>query len=466
MIDNLFNRPKRRIHGTRRYRGILKRLSAARQNDVRRRAHFVAAGDDERIESVSRHVFPGGGAVGFRERGDIAVGHRFLSVGERLERLENFIDAFFVALETEFGQPFGERVTARMLAEHHPAFLYADRFGRHDFVSERVRDDAVLMNARFVGERVLADDRFVGRDFDAGDRLQHFGGLGDFLASDVRRHSAETVAARFQRHDDLFERGVARALADSAYRALYLPRAGGDAGERIGDREPEIVVAVNRNDRVADVGNAIDDGAHKSAELLGRRIADGVGNVKNARSGGDCGLGGAAEKIDVGARGVFGRELDVAAFVARIRHHFADLPQRVLTGHFELVFQMQIARREKRVDARPRGGSDGLPRRVDILFESARKRRHACVLHDTRHAPYAFEVSGRGDRESRFDHIRSKEIEPLGHARLLVESHRIAGGLLPVAEGRVEYRDAPFQLFIHFSLLLVFFVKRKRPLSS
>ena len=59
----------------------------------------------------------------------------------------------------------------------------------------------------------------------------------------------EPIAAHVQRHDDLFERGVAGTLADAVDRALDLARAGLHGGERVGDGHAEIVVAVRRQHR-------------------------------------------------------------------------------------------------------------------------------------------------------------------------------------------------------------------------
>ena len=47
-----------------------------------------------------------------------------------------------------------------------------------------------------------------------------------------------------QAHDDLFQRGVARALADAVDGALDLPDAGGNRGMRVGDGQAEVVVAM------------------------------------------------------------------------------------------------------------------------------------------------------------------------------------------------------------------------------
>ena len=60
----------------------------------------------------------------------------------------------------------------------------------------------------------------------------------------------QPIGPHARRHDDLFERRVAGALADAVDRALDLPRAGADRRQRVGDREAEVVVAVRAEDRV------------------------------------------------------------------------------------------------------------------------------------------------------------------------------------------------------------------------
>ena len=65
------------------------------------------------------------------------------------------------------------------------------------------------------------------------------------LDSGRERHA---VFAHFQRHHDFFERGVAGALPDAVDGALDLTRAGEHAGQRIRDRETEIVVTMRGED--------------------------------------------------------------------------------------------------------------------------------------------------------------------------------------------------------------------------
>ena len=60
-----------------------------------------------------------------------------------------------------------------------------------------------------------------------------------------------------QRHHDLFERRVAGALADAVDRALDLPGAAFDRGERIRDGQAEIVVAVRAEDHPIGMRHAL-----------------------------------------------------------------------------------------------------------------------------------------------------------------------------------------------------------------
>ena len=125
-----------------------------------------------------------------------------------------------------------------------------DRLGRHDLVGQRVLDHAVLVDARLVGERVAADDRLVRLDREAGEVAHEPRRGGDLLGLDAAGELRELGRARPEGHDDLLERRVAGALAEAVDRHLDLARAGLDGGERVGRREPEVVVAVDADRRL------------------------------------------------------------------------------------------------------------------------------------------------------------------------------------------------------------------------
>ncbi len=64
----------------------------------------------------------------------------------------------------------------------------------------------------------------------------------------VRR--AEVALPHVQRYRDFFQRSVSRALADAVDRALDLPRASCDRGQRIRHGQAQIVVAVRAQNHV------------------------------------------------------------------------------------------------------------------------------------------------------------------------------------------------------------------------
>ena len=67
----------------------------------------------------------------------------------------------------------------------------------------------------------------------------------------------EVIGARAERHHDFFQRGVAGPFADPVDGAFHLARAVADAGERVGHRQAEIVVAVHADDGPLDVRHVL-----------------------------------------------------------------------------------------------------------------------------------------------------------------------------------------------------------------
>src|SRR5690606_28999577 len=103
------------------------------------------------------------------ERFDVPVEQLLFLVGEGLEFLEQSIQLRLFDPEAELFHAFAECVTAAVLAEHEVRPREADVLRTHDFVGGVVAQHAVLVNAGFVRERVLADDRLVARNRHAGD---------------------------------------------------------------------------------------------------------------------------------------------------------------------------------------------------------------------------------------------------------------------------------------------------------
>jgi hypothetical protein len=114
---------------------------------------------------------------------DVLVEDFLLAVGQVLEPAEGVGDGVVAQLVAQLLQLFAERVTARQLAQDDLRRGQADRLRGHDLVGRRVLQQAVLVDARFVGEGVGADDRLVGLHDEAGHRGDQAGGADDVLGA-------------------------------------------------------------------------------------------------------------------------------------------------------------------------------------------------------------------------------------------------------------------------------------------
>ena len=108
--------------------------------------------------------------------------------------------------------------------------------------------------------------------------------------------------------------------------------------------------------------------------LVRHRVADGVGHVDRGRALVDRDLDHLGHELDVGARAVLGRELDVVGVLLRVGDGGAGLALHVLLGRLELALDVDVARGDEGVDARPLGVLDRVPGGVDVLNADVRAR--------------------------------------------------------------------------------------------
>src|SRR3990172_2991658 len=276
------DRGEHRVHGAVAHARVLEDLPLPLELHRRRRHDPGAADDVEVLELVQRAA--GAGGLGGHDRHQVLVVDLLLAVREILERLEGPVEVSAREVEAQVLEPGRERVAPRVLAQDELVRGAPDVLGPHDLVRELLLEHAVLVDPGLVRERVLADDRLVGLDVDAGDVGEQARALEDLLGPDPRVH-AEEVLARAEGHHDLLQGGVAGPLADPVDRALDLPRAVHDRGERVRHRLAQIVVAVDREDDLLDPAHALADAGDALTPLAGDRVADGVGDVDGARAG-------------------------------------------------------------------------------------------------------------------------------------------------------------------------------------
>ena len=249
---------------------------------------------------------------------------------------------------------------------------------------------------------------------------------------------AEGVAAGLDGHDDLFEGGVARALAEAVDAALHLPGTLDDGRDAVRRGIAEVVVAVDADDGLVDVGDVLLDEADALGELGRQGVPDGIGDVHGGRAGIDAGLQHPIQVLDVGAGGVHRRELDVVAEVPRaldggdglIEHLFGVLAQE--------VHQVAVGARYKGVDAGTLGSLDGLPCVIYVAGDASRQRRDGGRAHLFGDCGHGLEVAGRACGEPGLDDVHAEALKLPGNLHLLIKRQADPRRLLAVSQRGVE----------------------------
>ena len=225
-------------------------------------------------------------------------------------------------------------------------------------------------------------------------------------------------------------------------------------------------MAVHREDDVAEARDEVVEPAQELGVLLRHGVPDGVGDVDRRRALVEGDLDHLGRELDVGARGVHGRELDVVGVALGLGHRGAGEALDVLARRLQLVDDVDVRGRDERVDARPRGLAHRLPRALDVGGVGAGQPRDHRAVDLSRDRPHGLEVARRGDREAGLDDVDPEPRELVGDLELLGRVEADARRLLPVAQGGVEDEDpVGVRRRGHARAAPVWFVVRFRPRS-
>src|SRR5581483_4786658 len=311
----------------------------------------------------------------------------------------------------------------------------------YDLVGGALFQHAVLMDAARMGEGVRADDGLVRLHQNAGRRADHAARLVEFLRDDARL-AVELIAAHLHRHDNLFQRGVARALPDAVDGAFDLPRAVPHARQRVRDRHAQIVVTVDADDGSVYVRHMLHDIADQRAVLFGRRVASRVRDIDDGRARLDDLLDDPAEIVPVCAARILQEVLHIVHKLAGVLDRLDTALHRLLAGQLQLVLQVAVGDAEARVDARAHGVFQRLARHFDVLLDGARQAADRAVFDDTADGLHRLEIAGGGDGKARLDHVHAEPLKLPGDLDLLLDVEGGSGRLFAVAQGGVENVDS------------------------
>ncbi len=327
--------------------------------------------------------------------------------------------------EAPLAQLLDDRRAARVLAEDHGA-VAADPLRLERLVGERVGEDPVGVDPGLVREGVVADQRLVGGDRHPRQLLDQPRELVQLLRPDTGRVLVEGL----QRHHDLLQRRVPRALAEPVDADVRGGDPRLDGGERIRGREAEIVVAVNRELlRVDPPGKLFE----VPPERRRRHHADRVGDDEAVRPGVLDSPVEPLDEVERGADRVLGDEGDVQPGVLGTPDRGERRREDLVLRHLQLELEVDLARGDKDRDVRrPR-----VDHRLDVLRHRAGGGEDLGPQPGGGDKANGTGLFGRDDRDPRVEHADADLRQELGDLQLLLRREAYPGGLLAVPQGLV-----------------------------
>ena len=304
-------------------------------------------------------------------------------------------------------------------------------------------EHAVLMDTGLVRKGVGAHHRLVGLNRKARDARDQTRAVHDLCGIEAGL-TVEQILTGAHRHHDLLERGVAGALAETVDGAFNLARTVAHGGERVGDRKPQVVVTMHREDRLVGVRDTLAQGSDEATKLIRDVVAHRVRNIDGTGAGIDDRLEHATEEVDLGASGILGRELHIVGVTPRPLNGMHRLREHLIRAHVELALHVDGRCGDEGMDPPGVGTGQRLAGTVDVLVERSGQTADPALLDRLGHGLDGIEIARTGNGETRLDHIDTHPFQGLRDAHLLVAGHGGARTLLAIAQGRIENDQVVF----------------------
>ena len=159
------------------------------------------------------------------------------------------------------------------------------------------------MNAGFMRKRVFSCNRFVWLNLNAGKHHKQLAGINDLGCVNPGVCPVKIVSC-FQIHHDFFQSRISRAFSDSVERAFRLPRPSLDRGQGVCNSQPQIVVAMHGEERIAKI-NMLPQISNDLFHFFRLGISDGVRNVDYGSARVNCDLKDLGQERKLAPCGIF-----------------------------------------------------------------------------------------------------------------------------------------------------------------
>ena len=237
-----------------------------------------AAGAADNLQRHDLQPIPVPIRCGRNQSDDIVVIDFLLAVGEFLEPHENILQLVVTDLVSQISQLGAQRGASRVFAQRQRGAGNANIFGPHDFKRLGVFQHTILMDTAFMRKGVFANDGLVKLHRETRHRADPARNMHDLFSIDVgeERHD---VSPHTERHNNFFQSGVARALAQTIDRAFDLPCAAFNSRQRVRRRHAQIVMAMGGENHIFCTRHLGNQAADQVSTFDRSRVANGVRNV-------------------------------------------------------------------------------------------------------------------------------------------------------------------------------------------
>ncbi len=167
--------------------------------------------------------------------------------------------------------------------------------------------------------------------------------------------------------------------------------------------------------------------------------------VRNIQGGGacfdDC-LKHLAQKLGIGASGIFGRKFHVIAERLGEGYGLAGLRQALIACDAQLILQMNVGSRQEDVNARASRILQSFPGAFDIGPARPSQSGNDRPADQAGDGLDRCKIAVRGDGKTRLNHVDAEAVELVRQAQLLRMIHAATRRLLSIAKGRVKNGNA------------------------